>query len=63
MKVSVDAKVCVGHGLCYLNAPAVFTPDDEGYAVVRDGEVPAEHAEDARTGAAACPERAIVLAE
>jgi ferredoxin len=47
-----------------MNAPTVFTDDEEGYGlVVGDGTVSAEHEDDARTGAAACPERAITLVE
>ncbi len=60
MKVSIDRGICMGHGLCYMSAPQVFSDDDEGYGQVRgDGEVTAEHTDDARHAAAECPERAI----
>lgn len=60
MKVSVDPRACTGHGLCYVSAPQVFRDDDEGYGqVLRDGEVSAGDAGDARRAAANCPERAI----
>jgi ferredoxin len=64
MKASIDRNVCQGHALCQMNAPTVFTDDEEGYGLlVGDGEVSAQHEDDARTGAAACPERAITLVE
>ena len=60
MKVSIDRASCMGHGLCYMTAPQVFRDDDDGYGhVLGDGEVTAEHADDARRAAANCPERAI----
>ena len=61
MKVSIDRGTCTGHGLCYMSAPQVFRDDDEGYGQVLDGEVTAEHTDDARHAAAACPERAITI--
>jgi ferredoxin len=43
-----------------MSAPQLFRDDDEGYGqVLGDGEVTAEHAEDARHAAASCPEHAI----
>jgi ferredoxin len=60
VKVSIDRGTCMGHGLCYMSAPQVFRDDDEGYGqVLGDGEVTAEHTDDARHAAAGCPERAI----
>ncbi len=60
MKVSVDAAVCSGHGLCYVNAPGLFVDDDEGYGkVVGDGAIGPDDVETARAAAANCPERAI----
>ena len=62
MKVSIDRGTCTGHGLCYMSAPQVFRDDDEGYGqVLGDGEVTAEHADDAQHAAAGCPERAITI--
>ncbi len=58
----VDRSKCVGHGMCYSLAPAIFTDDDEGHSEVRgDGAVPADLAAEARVGAASCPELAITL--
>lgn len=62
MKVSIDPKVCMGHGLCYADAPAVFTDDDHGYGqVTGDGTVPDGEGESARHAVANCPEGAISL--
>ncbi|WP_407689442.1 ferredoxin [Mycobacterium sp. HUMS_1102779] len=42
----------------------VFEDDDQGYGhVIGDDEVPQEHAEAARNGAANCPEGAISVTE
>ena len=42
--VEVDRDVCIGAGMCVMNAPEVFDQDDEGIVVVLEPEVPAEHA-------------------
>jgi len=62
VKAEVRSDLCVGQGLCYTVAPQVFEDDDDGYGrVLDDGDVSALLEEDARRGAAACPERAIAL--
>ena len=62
MKVLLDHARCTGHGRCYTLAPLVFTCDDAGYAeLVGDGTVAPELADQARLGAANCPERAITV--
>jgi ferredoxin len=63
MKVSVDSEACVGHGRCYALAPDVFGADDHGHCEILVDEVPSELEEQARIGAANCPERAITLAD
>lgn len=63
MKVRIDKNLCSGHAQCAANAPDVFDLDDLGYALALDGEVPAGKEEEARAGAAACPERAITIEE
>ncbi|GAC1401263.1 MAG: ferredoxin [Mycobacterium sp.] len=64
MNVTIDASKCMGHGMCYSLAPHVFTDDDEGYGhVVGQGEVPQPNAEEARNGAANCPEGAITVTD
>jgi ferredoxin len=64
VKVRIDSSVCAGHGLCYVDAPSVFTDDDQGFPeVIGDGTVPADLAESARHAAANCPEGAIHVDE
>jgi ferredoxin len=62
MKVSIDPNICTGHGLCYVEAPTVFTDDDHGYGqVIGPGTVPDDAADSARRAVANCPEGAISL--
>lgn len=63
MKISVDRSVCTGHGRCYALAPSVYEPDDDGYCVVSAPEVAGDLAEQARLGAANCPEDAITISD
>ncbi len=64
MKVSIDASKCMGHGMCYSLAPNVFTDDDEGYGhVIGHGEEAQAYVDQARIGAANCPEGAITVTE
>jgi ferredoxin len=54
----------MGHGMCYSLAPNVFADDDEGYGqVIGDGEVAPARADEARNGAANCPEGAISVTD
>jgi ferredoxin len=59
MNVTVDEDGCRGHGVCCTICPEVFDLTDDGYAVVRVSEVPAEFEEAVRNAARRCPERAI----
>ncbi len=59
MHVSVDRSICTGHGRCYVLAPDVYQPDDDGYCVVVAAEVGDDLAEQAELGARNCPEDAI----
>jgi ferredoxin len=62
MKVTVDRARCSGHARCFAAHPEVFDIDDLGYVVVDEvAVVPSELEDAARSGAAACPERAIQL--
>ena len=63
MKVAIDRERCQGHGRCYVLAPEVFEPDDDGYGFTIAPEVPAHLHEAARKGAGNCPEDAITIAE
>lgn len=60
-RASIDADICVGHGLCALVAPQLFDLDDSGLAVVTAPELAPEQiigAEEARDN---CPVQAISL--
>jgi ferredoxin len=64
MRATVDSAKCMGHGMCYSLAPNVFADDDEGYGqVIGDGEVAPAQADEARNGAANCPEGAISVTD
>jgi ferredoxin len=53
----------MGHGQCYVRAPQVYQPDDEGYCVVMEPQAERDLLPHAIEGAEACPESAITLAE
>ena len=63
MKVHVDAQVCAGFGVCVGLCPEVFELHDDGYAIVRVAEVPAEHEDAVRQAVSQCPARAISLSD
>jgi ferredoxin len=61
VRIVLDTDRCTGHGRCYSLAEDLFDCDDRGYGTVINPEVPAGLEEQARTAAANCPERAILL--
>jgi ferredoxin len=63
MKVHVDACVCAGFGVCLGLSPEVFVLHDDGYAIVRVGEVPQELEEAMRAAVSQCPSGAISLSD
>jgi ferredoxin len=63
VKVSVTRPPCTGHGRCYSLAPEVYSPDDEGYALIERPDVPPALEAQARLGAGNCPEDAITVEE
>lgn len=64
MKITVDNERCQGHARCFATAPDLFPLDEVGYSAIdHEVEVPAGRENDARAGAAACPERAIQVVE
>jgi ferredoxin len=63
VRVILDSEKCQGHGRCYVLAPEVFAPDDEGYGTVLQADVSGELLEQATRGAQGCPEGAITIEE
>jgi len=63
MKVRVDPGICAGFSVCLGLCPEVFELDDDGYAVVRVGEVPPEFEDAVRTAVSQCPSGAISLGD
>ena len=58
---SGERRCCLGWGECHRWAPDVYPLDEDGKIGVHLLEVPAEHAEAAWWGAAACPQQAITV--
>lgn len=63
MKLHIDGEACTGHGRCYVLAPDVFEPDDEGHSVVLVDDIPDDLLDAARLAAANCPESAITITD
>lgn len=61
MKISVDYPRCEGHGLCTVQAPEVFSLDNNAELTYHfDGiEVPADLVTAARTAVGSCPVAAL----
>lgn len=63
MKIRIEKTSCVGNARCAAVAPELFPLDENGYIAVAEIQVPAGQEELARRGAAACPERIILIEE
>ena len=63
MKLHIDADACTGHGRCYVLAPEVFEPDDEGHSVGLVDDIPDDLLDKARLAVANCPESAITISD
>ncbi len=63
MRVHLDLERCQGHGRCYVLAPAVYEPDDDGRGLVVSATVSQALEDPARLGADNCPEDAISLTD
>jgi ferredoxin len=57
----VDHDKCSGHARCNVTSAELFPLDDDGYVSIDEVEVPAALEDSARSGATACPERAITV--
>jgi ferredoxin len=62
MKVSVNRRLCAGHGLCAAAAPAVFKVNDDWIAEVLIEEPPESMREAVEKAARFCPVNAITIA-
>ena len=63
MKVRVDLELCLRHGRCYMLAPEVFGEDERGRCRIANEDVEPGLEQQARIGAANCPEGAIEIEE
>ena len=61
MRVRLDKAKCAGHAQCYAVDARLFPIDEMGYSTVTVFEVQPGEEETARSGVAACPERALSL--
>lgn len=59
MKIEADRDVCIGAGMCVMNAEEVFDQDDDGIVVLLEVEVPPEYADAAARAVASCPSGAL----
>ncbi len=59
MKVYLDTSRCQGHGQCNMTAPALFTFNDQGFAVLLHEDVPPQLEKAVLLAELRCPERAI----
>ncbi|MEV4433789.1 ferredoxin [Streptomyces sp. NPDC049555] len=63
MRVTIDSEVCIGSGMCALNAPAVFTQDDDGFGTVLPGKEDGAGDPMVREAVRGCPVQAIAVQE
>ena len=63
IRITINTDRCTGHGRCYVLAPEVFEPDDDGYSVARASVVDDDLTEAAQLGSSNCPEDAINVVE
>ena len=59
MKVEANRNVCIGAGMCVVNAEEVFDQGDDGIVIVLEVDVPPEHADAAARAVAGCPSGAL----
>ena len=61
VRLRVDPIACDGRGLCAEILPELVTPDDWGFPVIRDGDVPDGLRDEAREAVRLCPKLALQL--
>lgn len=61
MRYTVDEALCAGHGQCFLIAPGIMEPDDDGLnrAAGQVVEFDAARLADVESASRRCPEQAI----
>jgi ferredoxin len=60
-RLVLDRALCRGHGRCYTLAPDVYDVGEDGLAVLRLTDVPADLLTQAELGVDNCPEMALTL--
>lgn len=60
-KVSIDASLCCGYGLCNQMCPEIYKLNDEGIVYLETDTVPEELLESAQEGADCCPASVITI--
>jgi ferredoxin len=63
LKVDIDRNRCAGHGRCYVFAPDIFAPDDEGFSVAVAPLPGAQHRDAVLKALRNCPEQAVIVEE
>lgn len=63
MKVAIDRRRCLSSGYCVMEAPAVFTRDEEGLVVLLDANPPADLHAAVKAAERACPAAVITVTE
>ena len=63
MKVRVDPGICAGFSVCLGLCPEIFELHDDGYAIVKVGEVPPEFEDAVRDAVSQCPSGAISISD
>jgi ferredoxin len=63
MRIAVDRRRCISSGYCVMEAPSLFTQDEEGLVVLLNSEPPASLHAAARVAEAACPAAVITVSD
>jgi ferredoxin len=61
VRIQLNRNICSGHARCNEHGPDVYGLDEMGYCKLRSEHVPPGLEEQARDGAANCPEGALTL--
>ncbi|WP_432973834.1 ferredoxin [Dactylosporangium sp. CA-233914] len=61
VKLTIDQRMCQGHGRCYGQAPTLIECDDQGYPVVPENGVTIPDRDLAEEIVDNCPEQAITV--